>query len=177
MKVYTERSRSGFTLPEVIIGMVVATLVGGLLILMMVQSAGLFYRESSKVSQGVGLNDSLSKIESSIRKSSGVLASSNSLQLALKFPSIDGSGNIIADTYDTEIFILFEGKLKIKLLPDPQSSRTALDTILTKNVEGLDFKYLDNLNQEVTATLAKKVIVTISLKEQIASAEANLRND
>lgn len=177
MKVGTEHSRSGLTLPEVIIGVAVVALVGGLLVLMMIQSAGLFSRESSKISQGVGLNDSLSKIESSIRKSSGALASSNSSQLALKFPAIDGSGNIIANTFDTEIFILEEDKLKYKLLPDPQSSRIALDTILTKNIESLDFKYLDNLNQEVTATLAKKVIATISLKEQIASAEANLRND
>ena len=167
----------GFTLPEVIIGMGVVVLVGGLLILMMVQSTGLFYRESSKISQGVGLNDSLSKIESSIRKSSGVVSSSTPSQLMLKFPAIDGSGNIIADAFDLETFLLEGGILKYKLLPDPQSSRILLDTILTKNIESLDFKYLDDSNQIVLPNLAKKVIATIFLKEQIASAEANLRND
>lgn len=169
--------QAGLTLLEVIIGVAVVALVGGLLILMMVQSAGLFSRESSKISEGVGLNDSLSKMESSIRKSSGVVSTSSPLQLVLKFPAIDGSGNIIANTFDTEIFVLEADKLKIKLIPDPQSARSLLDTILAKNIDSLNFKYLDDLNQEVLPSLAKKVIATISTKEQVASTEANLRND
>ena len=132
----------GFTLPEIIIGMGIVVLVGGLLILIMVQSTGLFYRESSKISQGVGLNDSLSKIESSIRKSSAVSPTSNSTQLVLKFPSIDGSGNIVADTFDSETFLLEGSILKYQLLPDPQSVRAQLDIILTGNIVTLNLSFL-----------------------------------
>lgn len=177
MKACTERSRSGFTLPEVIIGMVVTVLVGGLLILIMVQSAGVFYRESSKVSQGLGLNDSLAKIESSIRKSQAVAATSGPSELVLKFPSIDGSGNVIANTFDTEVFQKEGDKLKYKLFPDAASSRKSADMILTKSVDSLLFQYFDVLGQEVLPASSVKVKVNLSLKQQSATAEANLRND
>lgn len=167
----------GFTLPEIIIGVTVTAIVGGLLLLLMVQSTGLFYRESSKVSTGLSINDSLSKMQSSIRKSSVVSASSTPSLLVLKFPAIDGSGNIITNTFDSETFLLEGNKLKYQLLPDPQSSRTGIDTILAKNIDNLSFSYLDSSNQEVQPNLAKKVIASISTAGQIASAEANLRND
>lgn len=173
----SRRSRSGFTLPEVIIGMAVATLVGGLLILILVQSAGVFYRETAKVSQGLGLNDSLAKIESSIRKSQAIVSTSSASQLVLKIPSVDGSGNVINNTFDTEVFQKEGDKLKYKLFPDSASSQKSADIILTKNVDSLLFQYFDALGQEVLPASSVRVRASLSLKQQSATAEAHLRND
>lgn len=167
----------GFTLAEVVIGVAVTAVVGGLLILILVQSSGLFYRESAKVAQGLGLNDSLSQIENSIRKSQSIVATSSASQLLLKIPSIDGLGNVITNTFDTAVFQRQEDKLKYQLLPDPLSSQKSADLILTKDVDSLLFQYFDASGQEVSPTLSVKVKVTLSLKQRIGTTEAHLRND
>lgn len=186
----------GLTLVEVLIAMGIATIVGSLLLVIIVNSTGLFYTQSSKLSQGVGINDALQKVKDSIRQSSSVASSyqdnsttytSSSTQLILKIPSIDTSGNVIGETFDYYVFFTDQNFFKFKSFPASQSSRKAFNQILSSNVDGLTFQYFGSQTppQEVTAVSAAKVRLAIILKQKvgvnyeqsIATAEASLRND
>lgn len=186
----------GLTLVEILIAMAIATIVGLLLVVIMVNSAGLFYKQSSKLQEGLNINDALSKIRGSIKQSSGIVASyisggttytSSATQIVLKVPAIDNVGNIIADTFDYIIFYQEQSQLRYKLFPDAASSRQSQDQIFSTSVDSLTFKYLDFQNppNEVSPTSAIKVRIILSLKQKngqtletnTATSEANLRND
>lgn len=186
----------GLTLVEVLIAMGVAIVVGALLVVIVVNSAGLFYSESSRISQGLGTNDALSKIRSGIKESNAVAASyisggttytSFATQIVLKIPTIDSLGNTASDTFDYIVFFRDQTKLRYKLFPDAQSSRKSQDQIFSTSVDSLIFKYLDSQNppNEVSPASATKVRIILSLKQKTgqnievntATSEASLRND
>lgn len=185
----------GLSLLEVLIVLGVSIIVGGLLLVIIVNSAGVFYKQSAKVQEGLNINDALSKFRSVIKESKVVAASftqgatytSGASQLVLKVPSIDSSKNIIADTFDHFVFLLDQKKLVLKTFPAAQSSRVAQDQIFSTVVDSLLFQYLSSANPpvEVTPTSASKIRLTLTLKQktgagfqtQTATSEANLRND
>ncbi len=186
----------GMTLVEIIITMGISVVVGGLLTVIMVNSAGLYYKQSSKMTEGLNINDTLSKVRATIKESSSVATSftsgatiytSGPTQLVLKVPSLDASNNIIFQTFDYHIFFLDSGKLRFKIYPDSLSSRKSADQIFSTLVDTLSFKYLDNLAppNEVTPSIAKKVLIFLSLKQKSganfekisATSEGYLRND
>lgn len=187
----------GLTLVEGLIALSIATVVGALLLVIMVNTGGLFYQQSSKLEQGLNINDALGAIGQTIKESSSVAASypsvpppnftSGTKQLVLKVPSIDASSDIISNIFDYFVFFLDQGSLRFKTFPDPQSSRKAQDQIFSTKVESLFFQYYDSQipPQEVTPTSASKIKVTLQLKQKagagieqnIATKEANLRND
>lgn len=178
----------GLTLIEVLVAMGIATVAGVLLVVIIVNSARLFTKQSSNVQSGLNLNDALSKIRSTIKDASAVVPSyvgghttytTGALQLILKVPSIDSSNNIIANTYDFFIFYLDQKILRFKTFPDAQSSRKAFDQIFSVNVDNLEFKYFNSVTppEEVTPGVATKVRVSLTLQQNTATSEANLRND
>lgn len=179
--------QKGFTLAEIVIALSIATVVGGLLLTIMVGSAGLFHKESSKVNIGLNTNDALSQVQRSIRQAYAVDAASSENQLVLQIPSIDPSGDIIPDTFDDFVFLSDANKFIFKVFPDPASSREAADQIFSTLVDDLTFKYYNFANPpaEVAPIAAVKVSVTLKLKQKsgadyqtsIATTEANLRND
>lgn len=188
--------KAGFTLIEVLVSMAIAIVAGGLLVVIIVNSAGLFYKESSKLQEGLNINDALSKVRGTIKESSLVASNytsgsttytSSDQQLVLKVPSFDLSNNIISNTYDYFVFFLDQNKLRFKTFPDSLSSRKAQDQIFSTNVDNLIFKYLDSANppNEVTPSTAKKVRIAVTLKQKsgasfetsTATSEASLRND
>lgn len=190
------RTERGFTLAEVIIALGIAMVVGALLLVIIVNSVGLFYKESSKVGQGILSNDALSKITQNIKNSNAVVSSytfsqttytSSSTQLVLKQPSIGSSGNIISNTFDYFVLFLNQDQLKFKSFPDAQSSKKAQDQVLSLNVQSILIQYLSSANppQEVSPQSATKVRVTLTLKQKtganfeqnISTSEANLRNN
>ena len=192
------RGGYGLTLVEVLVAMGVASIVGALLLVIMVNSAGLFYKESSKVEQGLSLNDALLNIKQALRGASNVASTypptgsptytSSATQLVLKVPSIDSSGNIVSGVFDYFIFFQDGGKLRFKTFPDDgQSARKGQDQIFTTNLDSLIFEYFDGQipPQQVQPNLAVKIKITLSLKQKagagietnVATAEANLRND
>lgn len=187
-------NEKGFTLVETITTLGIATVVGTLLVIIIVNTGGLFYKQASKVEQGLSVNDALYKVQESIKASSGIAASFTSSsstfttgpgQLVLKIPSIDSSGNVITNTFDHFVFFLDQKKLLFKVFPDAASTRSPKDQIFSTNADTLIFNYFDSQNQEVTPNLAVKVRVTLGLKQKagagteqnIATSEANLRND
>jgi len=175
----------------------VASLVGVLLLVIIVNSSGLFSRQSSKVSQGLTVNDALVTIRNNIKEAGSIAANypesgsplyiSGPTQLILKIPSTDVSGNIILSTFDYFVFFADLTKLRLKTYPNAASSRAAQDQIFMTNLKDLNFKYFNSSvpPQEVTSEQALKVTVTITVEQQsgagieglTATSEAILRND
>lgn len=186
----------GLSLLEVLISTGIAIVAGVLLVAIIVNSAGIYRKESFKLSEGLNINDALSMIRSTIKQSSAIQASftggsvtytSSATQLILKIASIDSSGNIIDQSFDYHVFFLDNTKLRLKTFPDPVSSRKAQDQIFSTSVDNLKFQYF-NLSfppLEVTPSSATKVKISLSLKQKsggdyetkIATSEAILRND
>ena len=186
-------SHRGFTLVELIISISIAVLVSGLLIAILVNNTGLFYKQSSKISEGIGANNGLVNIKSSIKESqsvadsfsfSGTTYSSSSTQLVLKLPSIDSSKDIISNTFDYFVYYQNNDKLIWRVFPDPLSLRVSVNQILTENVQSLLFEYFNSAGNPITPTSAVKVRVRINLSKNVATedehlsvwTEVNLRN-
>ena len=187
----------GFTLIEVLVVLGIITVVGTLLLVIIVNSTGLFLKQSSKIEQGRGLNDVLSSIRNNIKAAQSIASSypegpspeysSGANQLVLKLASIDSLGNIIPGEFDYFVFFQDQIKVRFKIFPNGLSSRVLLDQILLTNADSLEFSYYDLANppQEVAPTSASKIKITLSLKQKsgqeyeqsIATSEANLRND
>lgn len=197
MKSEACKVQSGFTLAEVIIAMSIVVIVGTLLLVILVNNTGLFYQQSTILNQGVGINDSLSKIRTSIKEANAVSANytsgsttytTGSSELVLQLPAIDSSGNKIFNIFDYAVFNITQNRLYLKVFPDSASGsvRKNADLILTQNVDSIKFDYLDNNNQLlINPVQADKVRVTLILKQKAgasfktttATSEASLRND
>lgn len=188
--------QAGLTIMEVLITAGISSAIGVLLLVIILNSTGVFYKQSLKLQEGLNINDSLSKIRNNIKQASSVAVSytsgtttytSGATQLILKVLSVDSSNNLIPSTYDYFVFFLDQNKLRFRTFVDDQSSRKAQDQILSTLVDDLSFKYYDSLNPptEVVAQSAKKVTVTVTLKQKnginvethTATSEGNLRND
>ncbi len=187
----------GLTLVEVLISMGIAVVVGGLLFVIIVNSTGLFYKQSSTIEQGIGTNDALSVIRNSIKEAQSIAVNypetlpftytTGGAQLVLKLASLDLSGNIIVDSFDYFVFYLDQTKLRFKVFPNVLSQRKSRDQILSTNAKSLEIKYynLANPPAEVTPVSAAKIKITLSLEQKsgqvmeksVATTEANLRND
>lgn len=185
----------GLTLVEALITLAIGTVVGGMLLVIMVNTGGLFYKESSRLQQGLNINDALSRINESVKESAGVETgypspsptyTSSATSLVLKIPSQNQQGLIIQNTFDHFVFFLDGTKLRFKIFPDSQSSRKSADQIFSTSVNSLFFQYYDGQTppQETVPTSAAKVRVTLQLKQKAGAAfeintattEAKLRN-
>lgn len=190
-------SQRGLTLVEALFTLGIAVVVGTMLLVIIVNSAGLFYGQSGKLQQGLNLNEALSAIREAIRGSSSVASSypeigsptytSGATQLVLKVPSINSQGEVISSTYDYYIFYKDANKLRFKTFPAIQSTRKAQDQIFSTSLHNLTFEYFDAQTppQQVQPNLAVKIKITAVLRQKAgagfetntATAEANLRND
>ncbi|MDO8573523.1 MAG: hypothetical protein Q7R77_02105 [Candidatus Daviesbacteria bacterium] len=188
----------GLTLVEVLVAMGIATIVGGLLVVIIINSASLFSNQSSKIQAGLNINDTLSQIRGSIKQASAI---ANQYQdgpttyttgvntLVLKVSSIDLSNNIIADTYDYFVFFKDQNFLRFKIFPNPHpaSFRKAANQIFSNIVDSLTFQYFNSATPpaEVNPLDATTVKIILTLKQKVdagfethtATSEANLRND
>lgn len=190
-------NEKGVTLVEALITLAIAVVVGAMLLIIMVNSAGLFYQQEGKVEQGLSVNDALLNVKETVRGASNVVATypeagsptytSGNNQLVLKVAAEDLSGNQILGVSDYFVFFKDAGKLRFKTFPDTQSSRKAQDQIFTTKLDSLIFEYFDGQipPQSVQPNLAVKIKITMVLKQKagrgfetnVATAEANLRND
>lgn len=188
---------SGITLFEVLITLTVSAIIGGLLLVVIVNTGGIFYKESSSLEQGLNINDALGKITQSIKEASAVEVSypsgspiytSSATQLVLKVPSLDSSNNLISNTFDYFVFHLNGTNLHFKIFPDLSlSSRKPQDQIFSTNVNTLLFQYYNSQTppQEVSPSSAVTIKTSLVLRQKsgsgfeqnTATTEANLRND
>lgn len=181
------KSEKGITLVEALTTLAIATVVGTLLLVIMINTGGLFTKQSSKLNLGLSVNDAISQMQKSIRQSQSVVDTSTQEQLILRVPSTSSSGDVITNIFDLFYFQKDGSKLIFKVVPDTASYRAEVDQIFSNNVDLLNFEYFDSQNPpQVTApNLATKIRITLKLKQKagaeyeqnIATSEANLRND
>lgn len=177
----------GLTLVEVLVAIGIAGVIGALLLVIIVNSTGMFTDQSGKVQRGLDINDALSQVRFSIKDASGVVASyanegviytTGEDRLVLKVASIDAAGNIIDGTFDYFVFFKDQDLVRFKLFPDPVSARKQADRVLSTSVENLNFHYFNSASVEVAPVSAVKVRISLKLNQtNIATSEANLRND
>ena len=187
--------KKGFTLVELLIVVSLSVVISAVLVAILINNTELVYKENSRVSQGLDLNDALANIKTYIRQAQSVASSypetppvsytSSSTQLVLKFVSLDANGEVVQATFDFVIYLKDQDKLKILVIPGSGSSRLPQDSILAKNVSEVLFDYFDSNGVPIAPNAAEKVKITLSLKQKagssietnIATGEANLRND
>lgn len=193
---YQNVFEKGLTLIEVLVAMGIAAIAGVLLLVIIVNSTGVFYKQSSKVQEGLNINDALAVALGTVKQASAVAVSytdgstvytSGASQLVLKVSSIDPSGSMIPDKYDFFVFYADQKTLHLKVFPDSLSSRTSADRIFSTSVDDLSIQYFGTANPpvEVTPASAKKIRINLKLKQKAgagfetnsATAEASLRND
>lgn len=191
---YTDRH--GVTMLEMLITVSVFAIVGALLLSILVSNTGLSYRQSAKVSQGVGVNDVISSITTNIKQAAAVATGypinqpiyiTDGSNLVLKLPAVDSSGDTISGAFDFVVYYRDGDKIRFKVFPStsPQSSRFSEDKILSLNVTGLSFQYFNKLGEEVAPNLATNVEVFVTLSQDTgvgnqtdtAKTEVELRND
>lgn len=184
----------GFSLPEVLVSLAIGVVASVLLLSIMVENYGVFYKQSSRVDQGVGLNEVLAKIRQFIKEADSVAVSyidgpttytSSSTELVLKLPSIDSGGNKIFNVFDHIVYFTDTDKLKLKVILGVGSTREIIDKVIAFNVDTVNFEYFDPTGTSVTPTSATKVKFTLTLKQKAGNSfetntlttEANLRNN
>ncbi len=182
-------SSQGLTLVEVLVAMGIALVVGTLLLMVVVQSSGVFTDQSSKVQKGLNINEALSQVRLSIKDANAVASSytdgtdtytTGENQLVLKVTAIDTAGDMLEGASDYFIFFKDQSFLRFKTFPDPSSSRKQGNSILATEVTGLHFQYFNSASPpvEVSPVNAAKVRISLKLSQTSpATSEANLRND
>lgn len=192
----SKRVQKGLTLMEILISLGIASIVGILLLVIITNSAGIFYKQASKVESGLNINDAMTAFKENIKQSSAVVDAytdssvtytSGSTELILKISSIDSSNNIISDTYDYFVYYLDQKKLRLKTFPNASSVRKNQDRIFSTAAESLLFEYLNSASPPtaVLPTSAFKIRITLTLKQksgaeydlQTLTSEVNLRNN
>lgn len=171
--------QAGLSIAEVVVAVGITAIAGVLLAAVLFNSAGLFTDQAVKVGSGLNLNDALSEVRSVIKQAAMTDTASNGSNLILKVASVDESGSIIEDVFDTYNFYLDNTTFHFKVFPDPRSSRKSKDRIFSTSVDRLYFEYLNSASPpaETSPETAKKIRITLIIKNSPATSEANLRND
>lgn len=189
-------NESGLTFVEVLVASFISVIAGGLLLVIMANSTGIFYRESSKIDQGLRINDVLMILRKEIKGASSIAISytdgpttytSGANQLILKVPSLDTQGNLISETFDHFVFFRDQNKFHMKIFPNPLSQRKPVDRILVVSLDSVLFQYYNkaappvevapDLAAEVKTTVALVSAVGLKTERSIATSEASLRNN
>lgn len=185
----------GLTLAEVLITASIFMVAGAILVNILLQNNNLFVKQSSKVDQGLSLNNANLAISDSIRNASSVLTSSpttpvystDAHTLVLQLPSLDSSGNVISGSFDYRVIVRDTANPKILrqlTFPTPPSTRKAGNQILVNNLSAIDFSYLDASGNPVSPASATKVGFSVNLLQKSgltnetssASGVVSLRN-
>lgn len=185
----------GFTLLEIVIATGIGLLVGLLLVGIMVNHNGFFYKQNAVINEGVALNDVLNKLNENIRQSAQIATEypkdsptyhTDQNTLILKLPSINNE-ILIENTFDYIVIskdTVSPNILRMQTFPDPLSTRKSVSQVLTTILKTISFKYLDKAGQQVSPLLATSVETTITLltktgsisSEKTATTLTNLRN-
>lgn len=176
----------GFTLLETVIISGMSIVIGTFLIGILVNHNGVYYKQSSLISEGLSLNEATRKIEENIKGAAAVAGSfqdgsvtytTGSSTLVLKLPVFDNQG-VIDGIYDYVVVTKDSANpkiLRLLLFPDPQSSRTRVNTILTTLLDSLQIGYLDKNGGVVSPAEAATVAVSIGVLSKTGSI-GNVRN-
>ena len=187
----------GWSLLEVLIAVTVAAVAGGLLIKLMVSSNKLFFDQSSQISQGLSLNQTVLEITDLIKSSSGIATryptqgvpqyTSDTDTIVIKLPAIDAGGSIIDSVFDYAVIeadLTKPSILRKQIFKDNLSSRKTENKVLSTALDKIVFNYLDISSGIVTPDQSVRVGFTIYLStksgfssyESSASSTVNIKN-
>lgn len=170
----------GFTLLETVMAAGIALIVGTFLVAILVSHSGLFYKQSSIVSEGLSLNDAIREIENNIRQAVYVADgypegspdyTTGSETLVLKLPALSESG-VVDGVYDYVVVAKDPAQSKVMriwVFPDPQSTRNASNLVLTTLLESVQFKFLDKSGDLVVPAAAASVGTTLTVLSNVGS--------
>lgn len=165
----------GFTLVEMLVALGIMVIVSTILASLLVNQSGVFYKQNAVVNIGVSLNNTVSSINNYIRQASAVAGgypesspqyTTGQNTLVLKLLSVNMEGTI-NDVYDYVVVYKDSADnhiLRLQVFPDPQSTRTTSNTVLTTLMDTIQFNYLDNNGNTVAPSSATsvKLILTLS---------------
>lgn len=166
--------RRGFTLVEMLVALGAMVIVSTVLVSLLVNQSGIFYKQNAVVNIGISLNDAVSSINNNIRQASAVASSYPEVSpqyitdqdtLVLKLAAINSEGPI-SNVYDyvvVTIDISDNDILRLQVFPDPQSTRTSSSSVLTTLMNAVQFNYLDNSGNAVIPTSATSVKLRLTL--------------
>lgn len=178
-------SSRGLSLPEILLGITIAAVAGGLLINMLISSNSVFFDQSIKIRQGLSLNQATMEVTGLIKSSAGIVSqyppsgtseyTTNSDTLVLKIPSINQSGGIIDQVFDYAVLSKDSSNpniLRKKIIVDDSSFRNEEDKVLSTVLEEIEFIYLDSANTPVAPAEAVRISFTINLTENTGNYES-----
>lgn len=196
--IQVSKSRRGFTLVEILIGVGAAGVIGAILVGLLSQNQRIFSFQSSKVNQGVELNNSYDEVEQTIKTAGGVVTqypatglpthTTGLNTLVMTIPSITAQGAVIPNINDFVVFARDTQNPKIlrKLLyPAATSSRKLVNKVLSTKTSKLEFFYLDSADQTISPVQSAKIGFIINVSDTISteaqsssvSGRINLRNN
>ena len=191
-----EKNR-GLSLPELILGITIAAILGGILVSLLVSSNRLLFDQSIKVRQGLSLNQASVEITSLIKSAAGIALqyppagtadyTTDFDTLVLKIPAIDQTGGIITQVFDYGVLSKDPSSPKIlrkQIFKADTSFRKPENKILATTLQDLQFIYLNDANTLIPPAEASRISFTINLSEGInlyenessSSGTANLNN-
>ncbi len=159
----------GFSLFEVLITSLIGLLISGYIISIFVKNTGLAYQQSTTVSAGLDINQSLGQITSYIKQAESVSASYSSYTtssdvLVLQLPSLDASGNILSGVSDYVVITPDSTNkqiLRLLVFPNSSSSRKSANIVLSTLLKNIAFVYYDKTGALITPTSASQVGTTL----------------
>lgn len=187
----------GFSLPEVIIVSAIAGVVGILMVGFLVQNNGVYLTQSSKVTQGLSLNDASGNIDNAIKSASSVATeypvgspqyTSGTNTLVLELPSIDSQSSIIDNTFDYTVITRDPQKpnvLRKLTFPNASSTRKSENLVLSTTLSQISFMFYDSNGNITSPSTASRVNYTINLSQKAGygnqtsnlSGQASLKNN
>lgn len=178
------KKSSGLSLLELLIGITVASVAGGLLINLMVSSNKLFIDQTTLINQGLSLNQTKLEVSDLIKSSAGIAAqypvtgsplyTTDADTLILKLPAISAGGDVIESVYDYAIVEADAAKssiLRKQIFKDNQSFRNEENKVLSTALDTIDFSYFDSNSNLVSPNQAERVSFIIYLSNQSGFAE------
>ena len=165
---FRKNAQVGFTLIETIVAIAIMTIVLAALLVLITNFYKVFNAQQSTArvsgSATIAGNELQAKITQATQivsssTISGTLYTTDSDTLVLELPSINGSGAVIAGTYDYAVFYVSSGALYERVQPNGASSRPTIYKQLSNSISSASFTYN---NGDVTQ--ANKVDIDILMQ-------------
>ncbi|MCL5783885.1 MAG: hypothetical protein M1142_00820 [Patescibacteria group bacterium] len=186
----------GMTLLEILIASSLALIVGALLLVILTNHSGVFYKQNALVSEGVSLNDAMGQINDIIRQAAQVATGypttspvyvSGSSALVVQMPAIDPSGDPLTNVYDYAVVAAdstYPNILRMQIFPNAQSTRPAINKVLTTLLQTVQFAYVDQNGNPIVPSGAVSVKTDLTLlsgtgkitSQRTATSITTLRN-
>lgn len=165
---FYKKTQAGFTLIETIVAIAIMTIVLAALLLLLTNFYKVFHAQQSTARVAGSATIAGNELQAKITQATQIVASStisgtlyttDSDTLVLELPSYNGSGAIIASTYDYAVFYVDSGSLYLRVQPNGSSSRPTIYKKLSDSISTTSFTY-DNGD----VTQATKVDIDILMQ-------------